>query len=75
MRIYKHMRMQYEVDGLPPPIKAKITQFDQACQEYAFMGSQPPEDHEAIVHDYLQARYNLERTIKTLLERKDIGNG
>ena len=54
---------------LPPAIKAKITCYGNAAQEYAFHGAQPPEDHEGILNDFKVARYNLERTILTLLER------
>lgn len=54
---------------LPPTIKAKITRYGNAAQEYAFTGAQPPENREAIQNDFKIARYNLERTILTLLER------
>lgn len=52
---------------LPAPIKAMITRYGNAAQEYAFHGSQPPENHAAIIDDFKIARYNLERTILTML--------
>lgn len=58
-----------QVDGLPPAIKAKITQLVRASIELGFIGSQPPEYHEAIEEEYLTRRYNLERTIMTHLDR------
>ena len=61
----------YHVDGLPRSIKAKITELGEAAAEYAFIGAQDPEDHEAIEDHAHIARYNLERNIKTLLDRKD----
>lgn len=57
------------VDGLPRPIKAKITQLINASREAAFAGSQPPEDRQAIREYQDVCRYNLERTIMTLLEK------
>ena len=57
------------VEGIPPAILAKITEYTRACFERAFIGAQEPDDHEAIEFFYENARYNLERTIKTELEK------
>lgn len=54
----------------PAPIKAKITAYMRAVEEFAFIGTQPPEDHDQITRDLKTARYNLEQTILTYLERK-----
>lgn len=59
----------YNVDGLPPSIKGKITSALKAAQDYAFLGAAPPEDHDAVVENLQVARYDLERTIMTHLER------
>lgn len=61
------MRAEYRVEGIPPSILAKITEFQKAVDEYAFIGTKHPEDHEAIEEQLCVARYNLERTIKTQL--------
>jgi len=60
----------YRVDGLPRQVRAKITELVHASQEMAFIGSYPPEDHDEIRENFLTRKYNLERTIKTHLERK-----
>lgn len=61
----------YHVDGLPRSIKAKITEFGNAAAEYAFIGAAHPGDYETIEDNAQIARYDLERTIETVLERKD----
>lgn len=33
-----------------------VSRFDAAAQAYAFMGSQPPEDHKAIEEEYRNSR-------------------
>lgn len=56
----------------PPRTKEKlmsrmrvlITKFDIAAQDYAFMGSQHPDDHEAIRNRYTKAREKLEKEIE-----------
>lgn len=58
----------YQTD-LPAPIKAKITQLENAHRALAFIGAKMPEDHEAIQEEYDVARYNLERTILTFIDR------
>lgn len=59
----------YRVDSLPIPIKAKITELENAICDLSWMGSQPPEHHASILEMVQTARYNLERTICTLLNR------
>ena len=53
---------------LASSIKAKITELENAAMEYAFVGSADVEDREAILQAAQVARYNLERTILTLLK-------
>lgn len=52
----------------PAAIKAKITELENAALDYAFIGAQPPEDREDILHGAQVARYNLERTILSYIE-------
>lgn len=54
---------------IPPAIKAKITCFKKAVKDYAWVGSQPPEDHQDIEENYYRSRYVLEQTIATYLEK------
>lgn len=61
---------QLRVEGLPPSIRGKITALMKAADEAAFAGSQPPEMREEITTNLQWARYELERTIVTLLDRK-----
>lgn len=65
----------YTVEGLPPSIKGKITQFYNAVTEYACIGTQDPEFRGDIKDALVEARYELERTIKTLLDRDDTTGG
>lgn len=53
----------------PPAIKAKITEFGKAMQDYAFCGAAPLDDQEDIVEAAQIARYNLERAVLTHLRR------
>jgi len=53
---------------LASSIKAKITELENAAMEYALVGSADVEDREAILQAVQVARYNLERTILTLLK-------
>ena len=53
----------------PAPIKAKITAYMKAVQNHAWKGAQDPEDHAQIERDLQIARYNLEQTILTHIER------
>lgn len=53
---------------IPAPIKAAITRFDVAAQDYAFKGAAHPDDHHAIDARYKKARENLERLIANYLD-------
>lgn len=53
----------------PAPIKAKITAYMKAVQEFAFLGAQDPKEHAQIARDLVIARYNLEQTIVSYLKR------
>lgn len=55
---------------IEPSIKAKITSFQKASEEYAFIGSAPKEDRDDIEHHLAWSRYALERTIATFVGRK-----
>lgn len=57
---------------IPAPIKAKITQFKNATVDMAFVGMAMPEDRAQIEEYFEVARYDLERTIKTFLERQSV---
>ena len=60
---------EYRVEGLPPTIRAKMTEFFDVATDYAFRGSMD-DAREAEVYESMGiAKYNLERTIKTLLDR------
>ena len=48
-------------------IKAAITRFDNAAQEYAFRGAAHPEDRSEIKEEYVRARESLERMIARLV--------
>jgi hypothetical protein len=52
----------------PAAIKAKITALEGAVMDYAFAGSQTPEDREQILQDAQFRRYCLEQTILTCIE-------
>lgn len=62
--------MPFTIDNLPNSIKARITALIRATEEHAWLGSQPIEDQEAIEEGLKIARYNLERTIVTVLNQK-----
>lgn len=53
----------------PPEIKAKITALENAALDCAFAGSQHPDDADAIRADAQGARYCLEQTILTAIEK------
>lgn len=57
----------YSVEGLPRSVKGKVTQFAQACMDYAFIGCAHPLDMDNIEECYHVCRYELERTVLTLL--------
>jgi hypothetical protein len=59
----------YVVDSLTPSIKAKITKLIDASKEYAFIGAAEVDDMEGIEEELHIARYNLERTILTLVKK------
>jgi hypothetical protein len=65
----------YVVDGITPSIKAKITQLISASKEYAFIGAAEVEDREGIEEELHIARYNLERTILTVLKSQKQQDG
>ena len=54
---------------IPSAIKAKITEYRIACEEYAFVGAKAPEERQQVIDDLCIRRYNLERTIATYLEK------
>ena len=56
--------------SIPPPIKAKITRLLTAAHDAAFVGAAHPGDMQQIKDDLHTARYNLERTIQTFLDRE-----
>lgn len=64
------MPAQYRVDGLPLTILNRITAFQNAVDEYAFLGSAPPEDRDIIEKRLCETRYQLELSIKSQLNRK-----
>lgn len=49
-------------------IKAAITRFDKAAQDFTFIGSQDPEYHSLIRQEYQLARESLERMIERNLK-------
>lgn len=53
---------------LPPHILTAIERFSVAAQEYAFKGSASPDMRAAIVHQYEQAKTNLERAIEKAIK-------
>lgn len=61
----------YQVDGLPPAIKGKVTEMISAAFDYAFRGTLEDDDaFDAAVEGLHIARHDLERTIKTHLDRE-----
>lgn len=61
----------YRVEGLPPAIRGKITQLMNASLDAAFSGSQEPEVCKQQIEYEKVCRYELERTIKTYLDKKE----
>jgi hypothetical protein len=60
----------FVVDSLSPSIKAKITKLIGASKEYAFIGALTDSEEQDGVEEELHiARYNLERTILTLVKK------
>lgn len=49
---------------LSPTIRAAISRFDKAAQEYAFLGEAEPAQRTAIKHQHENARLRLEREIE-----------
>lgn len=49
-------------------IKAAITRFDKAAQDYTFKGTYVPEMHSIIEQEYVLARESLERMIERNLK-------
>lgn len=67
------MSSEYHVEGVPPYILGKITQLQRASHEAAHAGSHMPE-HASRIREYEHwCRYELERTIRTLLDRSERG--
>lgn len=58
------MNIEIALIDLAPATKRAITRFDKAAQEYAVIGSQHPEDQEAISTEYTRSRECLEEAIK-----------
>lgn len=54
---------------LPPAIRGKITEYRNAVAEAAFAGSYDKADMDASREAVVDARYNLEETIRTHLAR------
>lgn len=55
------------VTSCPAAIKAKITVFEKAAMDYAFIGAAMPSDAAGITAAAQTARYNLEQTILTYI--------
>ena len=55
-------------DAVPPWLRAKITEFSKAAQDYAFMGAQTPEGAKEVEMAYHVAWMNLEATIATAIK-------
>lgn len=51
----------------PAAVKAKITVLEKAAMDYAFAGSAPVDDRDAILEFVQVARYELERTVLTCI--------
>ena len=49
-------------------IRAAISRFDKAAQDYAFIGSQDPIERPLIEHEYKKSREDLERFIEKHLK-------
>lgn len=43
---------------IPPAIKAKITEYRIACEEYAFVGAKAPEERQQVIDDLCIRRHN-----------------
>ncbi len=52
---------------LPSNITAAINAFQQAAIDYSWMGSQPPEEHEAIRDRYIRTKKRLRYLIKDIM--------
>lgn len=61
---------EYRVSGLPKQIRQKTTLLINASREYATIGMLPMEEREPCRRRLMQARYELEQTILTLLNKK-----
>ena len=59
----------YRVEGVPRGIRALITRFDEAAQEYAFIGSHDLDTRAGTEEAYQIARHNLERGIVNKIEQ------
>ena len=59
----------YRVSGLPRQIRAKTTAYANAARQLAFISNYLPHERDAIRDRFLQARYDLEKTILTLINK------
>ena len=67
------MKPEYFRTTLSPSLKVKITQFQNATLEYAFIGSVEPERRDGIEEDFWETRYNLERAVMTAISKVNTG--
>lgn len=51
-------------------VMAKVRRFEKAVTAISWIGSQPPEDHEAIKEDYKKAKKALYHTLDILLNNQ-----
>lgn len=58
------------VTDCPVPIKAKITQLENAAIDFALRGAAHPEDYDSIVEYAQVCRYELEQTINTIIDKR-----
>lgn len=63
----------YDLD-IPPSIKGKITELIRAADQAAFAGSMSPQDAVDARQSLETAKYNLQATIQTALEKAKKGN-
>ena len=60
-----------KVASVPPYVRAKITEFKNACEDNAFRGSYGPEEARLIEAAMWSAWYDLERTIATAIQKEN----
>lgn len=64
--------MMYDLD-IPPSIKGKITELMRAAERAAFAGSMPKQEASDARQSLDTAKYNLQATIQTALEKAKKG--